>query len=130
VNNFGKNLRYLREKNKLRQEDMESLLGIKPTTCSNYENGVSEPPIEGLIRISNFFEVSLQELIMEDLKDKDGPHAAPQRNRRVYTAGDPNAKLEEAKAEIKSLTKEVKQLRMDMDALIELRGKKIGNKSL
>ena len=126
MNNFGKNLRYLREKNKLRQEDMESLLSIKPTTCSNYENGVSEPPIEGLIRISNFFEVSLQELIMEDLKEKDGPHAAPQRNRRVYTAGDPAAKLEEARAEMSDLRKEVKQLREDVNAIMEWRVKEYG----
>jgi transcriptional regulator with XRE-family HTH domain len=128
VNNFGKNLRYLREKNKLRQEDMESLLAIKPTTCSNYENGVSEPAIEGLIRISNFFEVSLQELIMEDLKEKDGPHAAPQRNRRTYTAGDPAAKLEETRVEIININKEVKQLRQDVNALIELRKERTLNR--
>lgn len=93
---------------------MEKLLGIKPTTCSNYENGVSEPQIQGLIRIANFFEVNLQDLITEDLKEKDGPFAAPQRNRRAYSSNSSSSKLEE---ELSNLAKEMQQLKADLAAM-------------
>lgn len=46
---------------------MPGILNIKATTWSNYENGITEPDITTLIRISKFFEVSLDDLLTVDL---------------------------------------------------------------
>ncbi|HEY8388880.1 MAG TPA: helix-turn-helix transcriptional regulator [Parasegetibacter sp.] len=64
---LSKNLAYLRKQLKLRQEEMQSRVGVSRTTWSNYENGISEPSVNGLINISNFFGVSLDDLLKKDL---------------------------------------------------------------
>lgn len=46
-------------------------IGASRTTWSNYENGVTEPSIDLLVRISRFFGVSLDELVIIDLKERD-----------------------------------------------------------
>ena len=67
MNNFPKNLRYLRRKKGLLQTEMQSCLGISRTTWSNYENGKTNPSVEDLVRFSSFFGITLDELILYDL---------------------------------------------------------------
>ncbi len=69
MNNFGKNLYFLRKQKGLRQAQIKDLLGFSRTTWSNYENAISEPTIEGLIKISIFFGISLEKLILSNLAD-------------------------------------------------------------
>ncbi len=45
-------------------------LGFSRTTWSNYEQCRTAPSLDGLIRISRFFGVSLDELIAEDIELK------------------------------------------------------------
>ena len=70
VNFFGKNLQFLRKEKKMKQHDMQYSLGFTRTTWSNYEKGKTVPPLDGLIRISKFFGVSLDELIAQDIEYK------------------------------------------------------------
>ena len=65
TNNFPDNLKILRKKNKLTQEDLASCLNISPKTISSWEKGRSEPKIDFLIRLSDYFNVSIDELIKE-----------------------------------------------------------------
>lgn len=70
LNYFGKNLQFLRKEKKLRQHQMYDSLGFSRTTWSNYEQCRTAPSLDGLIRISRFFGVSLDELIAEDIEKK------------------------------------------------------------
>ncbi len=55
-------LKDLRMKNKLSQNDLALSLGIKRHTISAYETGSIKPPIDKLILISNYYNVSLDYL--------------------------------------------------------------------
>jgi transcriptional regulator with XRE-family HTH domain len=70
LNFFGKNLQFLRKEKKLRQHEMYDSLGFPRTTWSNYEQCRTAPSLDGLIRISRFFGVTLDELIAEDVEQK------------------------------------------------------------
>ena len=70
-NNIGKNLKYFRKKNGLKQAEIRSRLGVTRSTWSNYENGITTPAIEDLINFSRFFGITLDELVLQDLSLKD-----------------------------------------------------------
>jgi transcriptional regulator with XRE-family HTH domain len=61
------NLRYLREQRKLKQHEIEAVLGIRKTTWNNYENGVSKPGLEDFISISKWFGILESDLLHTDL---------------------------------------------------------------
>lgn len=71
ANSISKNLKYLRKKKGLTQFKLRSNLGVTRSTWSNYENGLTTPSIEDLIKFSNFFGISLDDLIVKDLQDGD-----------------------------------------------------------
>lgn len=72
-NYIGNNIVFLRKKAGLKQEEIQSTLGFKRNTWSNWENGISEPNISTLLVISNFFKVDLTELITKDLSKNVHP---------------------------------------------------------
>jgi transcriptional regulator with XRE-family HTH domain len=83
--NFPKNLRYLRKKSGLKQEDMLGYLHITRSTWSNYEIGHTVPKLTDVINISNFFEIGLDDLVMEDLEIIEPlPKKKGQRQAREY----------------------------------------------
>jgi transcriptional regulator with XRE-family HTH domain len=116
VNFFSKNLRYLREKNDLTQDDMKPLLGIGNTTWSNYENGVCEPRIEVLISISKYFGVTLDELIAVDITAQYGSIVRNPRH-KPYATNNAAARVEEPRTDLCYIVKELKKLRKDVDAM-------------
>jgi len=66
MNYFSKNITYYRKQRGLTQEQMFRYVEISRTSWSNYEKGISEPSIDGLIRIASFFVISLDKLLLED----------------------------------------------------------------
>lgn len=66
MNNFSLNIQILRKSNGLKQSDFEQI-DIKRTTWNNYESNKSEPDIDTILRIANFFEVDLETLLVKDL---------------------------------------------------------------
>ena len=60
---FGQNLKALRKRMGLTQQELAEKFGVRKTTISNYETSVSSPPKNGLVEIANFFGVSLDELL-------------------------------------------------------------------
>jgi transcriptional regulator with XRE-family HTH domain len=62
--NFHKVLRELRLEENLTQEDISNLLHIDRSNIANYERGKRLPSIESLIKIAEFFDVSLDYLIL------------------------------------------------------------------
>lgn len=67
-NYLKENIAYLRKASNLKQSEMQDSLKIKRNTWSNWENGISEPNIDNILRIAHFFDVSLSELLAENLE--------------------------------------------------------------
>ena len=66
---LGKNLRLLRKRSAKTQSDIASLIKKGQTTVGNWENGISEPSIDELLLISNYFDISLDTLVKIDLAE-------------------------------------------------------------
>ena len=61
-NTIGKNIKTLRRKNEVKQDVLASSLHLRRQTVSSYERGITLPSIFTLIRIADFFDVTLDEL--------------------------------------------------------------------
>ncbi|GAB3330294.1 hypothetical protein GCM10027429_07380 [Marivirga atlantica] len=64
---IGKNLRYLRDKKGLSQTALAEALDLKRGNISSYEKELAQPSIQSLIRISAYFDVSVEDLVKRDL---------------------------------------------------------------
>ena len=58
-----KNLRSLREDNDIRQKQIAEILNVSQNTYSQYENGVISLTAEVLIKLSDFYNVSIDSLV-------------------------------------------------------------------
>ena len=85
---LGKNIRYLRKQSSVTQSELASVIGKGQTTIGNWENGISEPSLEELLVLSNYFDISLDLLVKLDLgktnyqterkrKDAGSPRQSP-----------------------------------------------------
>ncbi len=64
---IGNNLQYLRKKNKLSQQYLSEILDIPRTTLGDYERSKTEPNISLLLKISDYFKLSLEDLLSKNL---------------------------------------------------------------
>lgn len=60
------NLKFLRERKGISQTDMAKTLALSRTTLIGYEKGV-QPPFQKLIRMADYFKISLDALVRYDL---------------------------------------------------------------
>lgn len=65
---FSDNLKYLRGKKSLTQSGVADDLKITRARLLKYEDGTSQPPIELLKKISNYYHVSIDILVSVDLR--------------------------------------------------------------
>lgn len=65
-----KNLRSIREDNDIKQKDIAKYLNISQNTYSQYETGVISLTAEVLIKLANYYNVSIDYL----LDRTDNPH--------------------------------------------------------
>lgn len=63
MNRFGETLKHLRHRMGLRQSDVARMLGVERSTVANWERGVKQPSLDTLIKLSETFGVSLDELV-------------------------------------------------------------------
>lgn len=68
---LAKNLRYLRTKRNYNQGDMARLLNVSKANMSKYESGFVELNNQGLINISEFFGVTIDDLLKKDLSKEE-----------------------------------------------------------
>lgn len=74
---LGKNVRYLRKKREMSQEELAARLGYKSyTTIQKWESGVAEPPVKVARQLADLFGVSLQALSTEDIEARELAAAA------------------------------------------------------
>ena len=66
---FGNKLLSLRKKNNLSQEELAEKMGVARQTISKWELGETSPDLKQAKMLSNIFQVSLDELVGNDIKE-------------------------------------------------------------
>ena len=64
---FGANVKLLRSRRGRSQEEVSIALDVKRSSYSGYENGSAEPSFDLLVRISEYYKVSVDKLLRDDL---------------------------------------------------------------
>lgn len=62
-------LSYIRKNQNKTQLQVAKDLNIEPTTLCNYEKGKSEPSVETLCKLADYYHVSLDELVGRESKN-------------------------------------------------------------
>lgn len=97
---LSKNLRYLRrQNNRQTQEELAEVLGLTRSVISAYEDARAEPNIATLIRMSEYFSVSVEGLANLDLSKADAERQQVQRELERY-ASSKGLRINMVKAEI------------------------------
>lgn len=68
---LNKNIKYLRNINNISQQKLADKIGIDRSTISRIENNEIETTIDNAIKISNFFNLTLSDLLSKDLSNKN-----------------------------------------------------------
>jgi len=63
MRDIGKNIRLLRTKRNITQDELAEKLFVSRQTISNYETGRSKPDVDTLIRISEILDTEVQDLL-------------------------------------------------------------------
>ncbi len=66
---IGNNLKLLRKRRKMSQEDVAKSLSLTRSSYSGYENNVAQPSLENLILLSDFFKISVDDVLKKDFSD-------------------------------------------------------------
>jgi transcriptional regulator with XRE-family HTH domain len=64
---FDSNIKLLRKRRKLTQDDVAERLQMKRSTLSGYENRVAQPGLEILLLFSDYYQISVDTLLKVDL---------------------------------------------------------------
>lgn len=63
MDKFCNNLKYLRKSRSLTQQELADVLGISRQGYAKYENNLGEPDISTLIKLADYFDVTVDSLI-------------------------------------------------------------------
>ena len=64
---LGKNIKHLRRQLGKTQTELAAMIGKRQTTIGNWENAISEPSIDELLMLSEYFNTTLDIMIKIDL---------------------------------------------------------------
>lgn len=65
---LGNNIKYLRRRKNMTQEQLGNLLQVTKVSICCYENGARVPSLDTLIKLADIFEVGLDELVRGKVK--------------------------------------------------------------
>lgn len=68
---IAQNIKYLRRKKKLSQQELSKMLSVSRTTLGDYERSHTEPNIGTLVNMANIFGVKIDALLTEDLSHRE-----------------------------------------------------------
>jgi transcriptional regulator with XRE-family HTH domain len=115
---LGKNMRYLRKQLSKTQSEIASLIKKGQTTIGNWENGISEPNLDELLIISNFFEIPLDTLIKIDLAEANTAHRGTVAGVVAYDHSTESlSQVRERDDTLNYVLQEIKSLREEMERL-------------
>src|SRR5690606_26902755 len=73
MSNIASNLRYLRKKHGLTQQQFADLMGIKRSLVGAYEEHRAEPKYDLLKKMAKYYNLSMDELSQEKINDRWKP---------------------------------------------------------
>lgn len=112
---LAQNIRYLRKKMGLSQEDLAQKFGYKSyTTIQKWESGVSEPPFKQLKALAELFDIDMNTLVNQDLQNEsnqDKPKALDKELEGIDFAlwGEVKEMTEEQKQDVLNFAKFIKE---------------------
>lgn len=65
---LAENIRYLREQAEMTQKDLAEKVELSPSAIGMWEAGTREPELSKIIKMAELFEVTLDELVLQELK--------------------------------------------------------------
>lgn len=69
---FAKNVKYLRSRRKMTQQELSDRLGYKTSvTVHKWETGENTPPVSAMLKVARVFGVSVEDLTSVDLERRD-----------------------------------------------------------
>lgn len=74
---FTTNLKYLRKSRGMSQEAFALKVGLNRGNIVSYEKGAAEPNIRNLMRIAEFLEITIEDLIKVDFRNSTGFYQKP-----------------------------------------------------
>lgn len=81
-NNLAANLRYLRNKHRLTQEEVAESIGVSRQAVAKWESGDSLPDILNCEALADLYDVSLNDLVRHD-EEKEGMPIPP-KNKHLF----------------------------------------------
>lgn len=94
MNYLSKNIKLLRQKNGLTQEDLAKIVGKSRVLISQWESDDREITTEDIIKLSDFFNVPMDSLVGKDLRIQndalDELDILFDKNREILTEADKN----------------------------------------
>ena len=72
---IGANLKFLRKSKGKSQEEVANDISIKRTTLSGYENGSAEPNTDFLVKLADYYGITVDALLRQDLSRTGIPAA-------------------------------------------------------
>ena len=110
-------MRYLRKQLSKTQSEIASLIKKGQTTIGNWENGISEPNLDELLIISNFFDIDLDTLVKVDLAEANTPHRSGSGNIPYDHSPETPAQVRERDDKLSYVLQEIQSLREEMERL-------------
>lgn len=91
---FGLNVKYLRKTRKIEREDLAAHFNIHLSSVSHWERGKHLPKVEDVVRLAEYFNVSVDDLLLKNLeqdssmvKEKSEPYlSASEKNSQEIMA--------------------------------------------
>ena len=115
---LGKNLRYLRKQSSKTQSEIAALIKKGQTTVGNWENGISEPNLEELLIISNYFDIPLDTLLKADLSEMSLFQRQGASNVTPYEHGEGDlSQVREREDKWSYVLQEIKSLREEVERI-------------
>lgn len=81
-NNIASNLRYLRNRSRLSQEEVAERIGVSRQSVAKWENGDSLPDILNCEALADLYDVSLNDLVRYDAEETGIP--IPPKNKHMF----------------------------------------------
>ncbi len=91
-----KKLRELRKKHKLSMKEFGTIFGLSESTISLYETGKREPDISTLVRMSEYFNISVDELLGRTYTNKNNDEFISEHEKLLLTAYRRNSDMQPA----------------------------------
>lgn len=85
MSTVSNNIKFLRKKEHLTQEQLALKIGIKRSLVGAYEEGRADPRLNNLVKIAELFRVSVDSLISHDLSKDPQNHLYPEDKTRILS---------------------------------------------